>query len=76
MPGSVALREVHRFLKSHGWTLEQVKDAYAIFSKKGVGELAIETLDGKVSLVDFETIQAILEEEGDAPPFGFGPRKR
>jgi hypothetical protein len=74
MPGNVAFSEVHRFLKSRGWSLEQVRESQALFSKKGVGELVIEFHDGQVNQVDFETIQAILDEEASDSPFGFGPR--
>ena len=74
MPGTVAFREVHTLLKSHGWSLEQIRDDQALYIKKGVAELIVEFPEGQVSSRDYETIKAIIEQEEEGPGFGFGPR--
>lgn len=66
---AVPFRIVLEFLESHQFKLMGRKGTHRVF-RRGNELIVIEVHDGKVSTIDFQTIQEVLEGGGG----GGGPR--
>ena len=67
----VPFSEVREFLEQHGYALMGRMGDLRVF-RRGNSILRVEVQDKKVKTVDFETIQAILEEQEGFGRFGRG----